>query len=523
MFPVTDLVSNFGALDWIIVAVYLGASIAVGILANRYIHSVSAYLIGGGATGPALNAASYIGTGLGLVTLMYAAIDGLSHGFAYVTLALIGAGVGVLLGTTGIVIGPLRAMNLLTIPEYFERRFHRRVRVTGGLICAIAGILNMGLFPKMGAIFIAYATGLYQYGNQDTIVNLITTLLILLVLLYTTLGGMVSVIITDYVQFVVLGIGMGIGVLACLTHPELGWAPMLNTLAEHRGDRMFNPVAEGGYGWVWIAFNLLVFFMAGFCWAPEASRALTARDPRAARRTFLLAAPGQFVRLGIPALWAVAAFTLIAHREPLTAYFFPAGLAGPAANAAQAMPMTLGAIVPSGLLGLLVAGLMAAFMSTHDSYLLCWSSVIARDVVSPLRGGRLSGAQEILTTRIGVVAIGIFLLIWGLWYELPDSVWTYMAVSGSVYVSGAGVVLLGGLYWKRASTAGAMAALLTGLVAILGLFLGPVNAALTSLLGRPVAITGPALGLFNFLLCAVVFVTVSLLRPDPPRPAGHTT
>jgi len=173
----------------------------------------------------------------------------------------------------------------------------------------------------------------------------------------------------------------------------------------------------------------------------------------------------------------------------------------------------LGAIVPSGLLGVLVAGLLAAFMSTHDSYLLCWSSVISRDIVGPLSRKPLTDRQEITITRISVVGIGIFLLIWGIWYELPDSVWNYMAVSGTIYLSGAGATLLGGIYWKRASTAGAWAAMLCGLIAVAGLFLEPVNAMLEDA-GLEYRLTAPVVGLFNFGLCAFMFVLFSLLIPD---------
>lgn len=513
-----DLTTNFTGMDWAIVVIYLAVSLAIGIFANRYIHSVKAYLVGGGASGTSLNATTYISTGLGLVTLMYAGIDGFSHGFAYLTLALIGFAAGVFLGLTGLVIKPLRQMKLLTIPEFFERRYSRRVRIVGGTICALSGIVNMGLFPKMGAIFITGVTGIGAHvENPELTVNLITSALIVLVLIYTVLGGMVSVIITDYIQFIVLSVGMGLGVYFCLVHPALGWDTMLNTVAEHRGEMMFNPVAaEGGYGWTWIAFMLLVVLVAGFCWAPEASRALTAKNASVAKRTFLIASPGQFVRLGVPVLWAIAAFTLVAQDQSLTAYFFPHGLDQAPRHAGAAMPLVLGKVVPAGLLGVLVAGLLAAFMSTHDSYLLCWSSVISRDVVSPLLGHKLSGKQEILATRITVVAIGAFLLVWGIWYKLPDSVWTYMAVSGSIYLSSAGVVLLGGIYWKRASSAGALAAMIAGLIAIVGLFLKPFNAQLHEW-GINYKLTGPVVGLFNFGLCAVVFVVVSLRFPDPPR------
>ena len=507
--------TNFTAVDWWIVGVYLLASLLVGIVANRFIHSVKAYMIGGGTSGTALNVATYIGTGLGLVTLMYASIEGFSHGFAYVTLALVGFVVGVILGQTGFVIARLRELNLMTIPEYFEHRFDRRTRVTGGIICVVSGVLNMGLFPKMGAVFITYATGLGATGTDHAaMVNLITSLLIVLVLVYTVMGGMVSVIITDYVQFVVLSFGMALGLYFCLTHPDLGWETMTQALAEHRGERMFNPVAEGGYGWIWIFFNFVVFLFAGFCWAPEASRALTARDPSVAKRTFLLASPGQFARLAIPAFWAIAAFTLVSKSPGLTAHFFPDGLGGEAAHAAQAMPLALGRIMPAGLLGILVAGLLAAFMSTHDSYLLCWSSVFARDVVNPLRREPMTDKQQIRVTRVAIVCIGLFLLIWGIWYELPASVWTYMAVTGTIYLSGAGVVLIGGIYWKRGSSTGAFVALLGGLVALGGLFTEQLNGVLSDILNREVAISGHELGLFNFAFCAVVYVVFSLLFPD---------
>ncbi len=506
--------TNFSTIDWYIVAIYLVGTAIIGVLVNRYIHSVSDYMVGGRGARTALNVATYISTGLGLVTLMYASIDAFSYGFAFVTLAVIGAAVGVFLGTTGFAISRLRQLNLLTIPEYFEKRFNRKVRILAGLICAGAGILNMGLFPKMGATFITYATGLGATdGDSTQIVNLVTSLLIVLVLLYTVVGGMVSVMVTDFLQFGVLSVGLALGIYFCLAAPDLGWSNIVNTLAEHRGEAAFNPFvspSEGGYGWIWVLFNVLVFFGAQICWAPEASRALTARDPRTARLTFLLSGPGQFIRLAIPALFAMAAFCLISQHAELTQHFFPDGLDGNAQHAAQAMPLLLGKLLPVGLVGLLVAGLMAAFMSTHDSYLLCWSSVLTRDVVGPMMGRELSDRTQIKITRLIIVLIGAFLLIWGIWYPLPDSVWIYMSVTGTIYISGSMAAIIGGMYWRRASSAGAMAALLCGLLAVVGLL-----ADLPQIKPYfPQWLTPPLLGLFTYALCAVVFVVVSLLVPD---------
>ena len=61
---------------------------------------------------------------------------------------------------------------------------------------------------------------------------------------------------------------------------------MTATLAEHRGEAVFNPFANPQYGVVWILFNLLVVFFASLCWAPEATRALTSKDERTTRLTF---------------------------------------------------------------------------------------------------------------------------------------------------------------------------------------------------------------------------------------------
>ena len=508
--------TNFASIDWIIVAVYLLIAVVAGVITNRYIHSVSDYMVGGRGVGAALNSATYIGTGLGLVTLMYASIDAFNHGFAYVTLAVIGAVVGIFLGSTGFVIVKLRELKLLTVPEYFENRYSKSTRVLAGVICAVAGIMNMGLFPKMGATFITFATGVMATGDGTSgieataLINIVTSVLIVLVLFYTVLGGMVSVIVTDFLQFVVLSVGLGLGVYFCLTHPDLGWSNMVSTLAEHQGEKAFNPVAAGSYGWTWVGFNCLLFFGAFICWAPEASRALTAEDTRATKLTFLLSGPGQFIRLAIPSLFAIAAFCMFSRDASLASYFFPNGLSETTEHAGQAMPLLLGKIVPSGLLGLLVAGLIAAFMSTHDSYLLCWSSVITRDIIAPLRRDPLSDRAQIYLTRGVIVLIGTFLLLWGIWYPLPDSVWTYMGVTGTIYISGAMVSIIGGIYWRRASNAGAIAALLTGLVAVVGL-LGDIPAFKDSF---PKWLSGPVVALSTYSACAVVFVIVSLLIPD---------
>ncbi|HUF11288.1 MAG TPA: sodium:solute symporter family protein [Rhodothermales bacterium] len=501
------LITQFSAWDWGIVAIYIASIGYIGIHVNRYIHNVADYMVGGRASRWALNTASYVGTELGLVTVMYAAMDGFSRGFAFLIMPLIGMVATFYVGQSGLVINRLREMELLTLPEFFQKRFGKEVRVTAGIIMALSGILNMGLFPKMGAVFVTYVTGLAATPNAETVVNIVMTGLIILVLVYTVMGGMVAVIITDYMQFVLLSLGLLTALGITLMADGSGWTDMVGSMVSAKGVAGFNPVHANSYGWAFVLWMVVTGMAVGFTWGTTVSRALTAESPRVAQKTYMFGAPGMFVRMAIPALIAIGAFAHFSGDPEFAAYFFPSGVSEAPAHPAQAMPLFLGKLLPVGLLGIVVAGLLAAFMSTHDSYFLCWASVISRDVISPLKGRPMSDREEILNTRIIIVLIGIFLLVWGLWYDLPESVWTYMAITGTIYVTGAASAIVGGIYWKRASSTGAMAALLGGLLSVAGLFLEPIQEVLPWL-------SVGVLGLSNFFFCAVLLVVFSLLFPD---------
>lgn len=499
--------TQFSNLDWGIVVLYLLLTGLVGVWVNRYVSGVDSYMVGGRAAGWALNTASFIGTELGLVTLMYASIEAFSRGFSYLMIPIIGLFATFLIGQTGWVVNRFRQMELVTIPEFFKKRFGKEVQVVSASIMALAGILNMGLFPKMGATFLTYCTGLAASPDAELIVNIVMSLLIILVVVYTIMGGMVAVIITDYVQFVVLSIGLLLALGIMLFTEGLGWSSLVEGLASAKGIAGFNPFHEESYGWSYMIWMFVVYVSVGFSWGPTVSRALTAESPAAAQKTFLVGSPGSFIRLAIPALFAFGAFVYFAGDAIGVSYFFPDGVSGTSAHGAEAMPLFLGKLLPAGLVGIITAGLLAAFMSTHDSYFLCWASVISRDVIAPLSGKAPSASREVFHARLLVAGIGLFLLIWGLWYELPDSIWTYMAITGNVYLTGAVSAILGGIYWKKASRTGALAAMLGGLLSLSGLFIESISEAI------PWFSIG-VLGLLNYLICALLLIGFSLAFPD---------
>ena len=148
-------------------------------------------------------------------------------------------------------------------------------------------------------------------------------------------------------------------------------------------------------------------------------------------------------------------------------------------------------------------------MSTHDSYLLCWSTSLTQDVVAPIAksvGRPLSSKKKVALSRIFIVMIGGFVLYWGLFYQGSEDIWDYMAVTGAIYFTGAFALLLGGLYWKRASSTGAFMALIGGLGAIVGLT--PVQ----DLLG--IEYSSARIGLISIIGTIVLMIIGSLLFPD---------
>jgi len=135
------------------------------------------------------------------------------------------------------------------------------------------------------------------------------------------------------------------------------------------------------------------------------------------------------------------------------------------------MPKMLGMITPRGFLGLLVAGMLAASMSTYSAYLLAWSSVITRDVIACFRVSDFDERTTIKITRIFAVLIGAFLLIFGLLYKIPDTAFQYLFITGAMYTAGALGCVAAGIYWRRANVTGAYAALIMGGIAPAGFLL----------------------------------------------------
>lgn len=497
--------TNFTALDWVIVAAYLVLSLVIGLIVKRYVNNMAAFVGAGRAVGLRLGIAAMAGTEMGLITVMYSAEKGFKGGFAAFHIAIASGVVALVVGLTGFMVYRLRQSKILTIPEFYERRYGRRTRILGGVMLAFGGILNMGLFLKVGSMFIVGITGMSQTSGA---LKIVMVTLLTLVLVYTVLGGMVSVVITDYIQFVVLSFGLLLATGLAISH--LGWNNIFDTVATEMGVKGFNPfVAEGEFGWDYVIWMGFIGIVNCGIWPTSVARALAMESPEAVKRQFAWSSVTFTVRFMVPYFWGICAFVFVMTMAPdLKEAFFPTAEGVEAADKLYAMPVFLGRILPAGVIGLITAAMIAAFMSTHDSYLLCWSSVITQDIVAPIMGEKLSGKSRILLTRVLIVVIGLYVLWWGLFYDGKDDIWDYMAVTGAIYFTGAFAVLFFGLYWKRASSTGAVLALLSGGTAILGL--SPVQ----EWMGIAGGISSARIGLITVIFAIGVMIIGSLLFPD---------
>ena len=521
--------TNFSYLDWCIVIGYLLVIVAVGVYIKRYVSNVTDFIVAGRGLKTFLGVATMIGTELGLVTVMYSAQKGFNFGFAAFHIALASAVVALVVGLSGFIVVPLRRMGVMTIPEFYERRFGHRVRILGGIILAFSGILNMGMFLKAGSIFVMGITGM----TSEYELKIIMSVLLGMVLLYTTLGGMVSVVVLDYIQFVVLSFALLATSVLAIRH--LGWGNIIETVSELQGEAGFNPFHSEGFGTSYVVWMFFLGLVNCAIWQTAVIRACSADSIRTVKRLYTFASVGFLIRFLIPYFFGICAFVYIAQpeHESLKSIFLPQGGPADAQVTLMAMPVFLSQILPAGFIGIVSAGMLAAFMSTHDSYLLCWSSVLTQDVVAPWFKKGLSSKARLLLTRIFIVAIGIFILVWGLWYDLGQDLWDYMAISGAIYFTGAIALLVFGIYWKRASKVGAYLALVCGFGALSGL--KPIQAPLSPLIFRfssflssfrigsilgikPVEeISSATVGLTVITLAVVLMVVGSLVFPDRGR------
>ncbi|MBI3004038.1 MAG: sodium:solute symporter family protein [Ignavibacteriales bacterium] len=432
-------IAQFTWIDWTIVALYVAVAITVGLIARGRVNTISDFLVAGRQVRYHLGIATLVATELGLITMMYFSEQGFKFGFSAFIIGIIWTAAYYLVGKTGFVIDRIRTMEILTITEYFERRYSKGVRVLGAALLTVAGVLSLGVFLKLGAVFIVHFMNL-----PETSLHLTMSASVVIVVAYTILGGMLSVALTDFVQFVVLSVSMVVTTVLVVT--QHGGFDFFAKVATLYGEKGLDPLIQPEYGLSFIAYWSIFAVSGCILWQPVVQRVFAVHSPELNRSIFKTTSIMFLGRAFFPIIWGIGA-----------ALYY-----GVSVEATAGMPMFLAEILPVGILGLLAAGMFAAMMSTDSGYILAWSSIIVQDLISPFRKVPFSNSERLLWSRGTILVIGGLMLVFGIWYEVKETAFRYLLDVTTVYYAGGFAVLVSGLYWKRATTAGAYGAFALG-------------------------------------------------------------
>jgi SSS family solute:Na+ symporter len=136
------------------------------------------------------------------------------------------------------------------------------------------------------------------------------------------------------------------------------------------------------------------------------------------------------------------------------------------------IPVAIRHFLPVGVVGLLASLAAVMWVSTDQTYLHSWGSIFIQDIVLPLRKKPFTQRQQIRALRLSILGVAIFGFLFSLFFAQSTYILMFFALTGAIWLGGVGSVILGGLYWRRGSTAGAYASLIVGAsLGILG-FLG---------------------------------------------------
>jgi SSS family solute:Na+ symporter len=168
------------------------------------------------------------------------------------------------------------------------------------------------------------------------------------------------------------------------------------------------------------------------------------------------------------------------------------------------VPLVMREMMPPGMIGIFVALMLAASVTTFNSYLHSWGSILVQDVIIPLRGRPLPTRTHLRALRLSILFVAIFVFCFSLVFRQTQYIFLFFAITGAIFAGGSGAVIIGGLYWKRGTAAAAWTAMLLGSgIAVAGIIIHQVR--------EDFFINGQEFWALAMGVSAASFVLVSLL------------
>ena len=456
-------------LDLGILGIYLVGMVLVGVLCVRKVKNANDYYTAGRSFGPFVLMATVCATIIGGSGLMGRAGVAYSSGFKAILTAIpYLLGMFIFSGISGRISDIGFKYGLTSIPELFERRFGK----TAKLILSV-----MIAFTMMGTVasqVTATATIINMLGGEIGISYEMGAFIACVVfIVYTATSGLFGVVYTDVLQFYMLLLFVYI-LIPTASLLEVGG---LASFTKNLSPELFKPYINGDI--LGDIVTYLVFTMAG---AEMWQRAFAAKDRRSAKEGMFLGTAVYGVTIILVWFMGVIAHQIIGD-DVLALY----------GSTDAVVPALAIKVLPAGLTGLALAGILSVIMSTADSYLLVSVQTCVHDIGKTIDPD-MSGKKEILLSRIFSVILPLCALVIALYIQ---NAYKILMFAWSFYAAAAGIPAFAALFWKKATKPGIIAGMAAGFVVCIG----------WKLLGTPFDL-GPTVP--GAIACAAATVGVSL-------------
>ncbi len=466
---------NLHLVDWIVVAVPLVVVIGVAAYTRRHVQCVSDFMTGGRIAGRYLVAVSDGIAAMGLITIVSFFEFYYKSGFAVNFWSQLQVPFTLLLALTGFVIYRFRETRAMTLAQFFELRYSRRFRLFTGWLAAIAGIINYGIFPAVAARFFIHYINLPDHlmvlGVAVPTFDLCMFIFLGTALTVVLFGGQMAIMVSDCLQGM-MTFAMFV-VVTIVVVSKFSWGQMCTVMrAQPPGKSMLDPFDSFQIQDFNIWFALIGVIGSVYitmAWQGNQGYNCAAATPHEAKMGKLLGGWRTGITYGMVMLLAIAAFTFLnatdfaVEAQPAKAAI--TAVANDTIRTQVQVPVAIAHFLPVGVSGMFVGTMLFLMLSTDTTYLHSWGSIVIQDVVLPLRSRPFTAKEQLTYLRLSAVGVAIFAFIFSHCYTQTHYILMFFAITGAIYLGGAGSCIIGGLYWRRGTTQGAWAAMITGAVA----------------------------------------------------------
>lgn len=456
-------------LDWIVIGLFCVAlvGIVIWVMKKKSEDSKDYFLGGRDATWIAIGA-SIFASNIGSEHLIGLAGAGASSGMAMAHWEIQGWMILIL----GWVFVPFYERSMvLTMPEFLERRYNKESRTILSVISLISYVMTkVAVTVYAGGLVFQQVFGIKELWGIDFF-WIAAVGLVLITAVYTIFGGMKSVLYTSVLQTPILLLGSLI--ILVLGLRELGgWDEMIRICGavpvNDYGDNMTNLIRDNrdtNYPW---AGALIGSAIIGFWyWCTDqfiVQRVLSGKNEKEARRGTIFGAYLKLLPVFLFLIPGMIAFALHQKGLATTGEGFLPLMANGTANADAAFPTLVAKLLPAGVKGLVVCGILAALMSSLASLFNSSAMLFTIDFYKRFR----PNTPEKKLVRIGQLATIVIVVLGILWIpimrSIGDVLYAYLQEVQSVLAPGIAAAFLLGITWKRASAKGGMWGLISGLI-----------------------------------------------------------